>query len=80
MDTSGQIRIIGQVASKIWLQPKVTIEEASGAVRGDIMRSLAARLEMHWDSLTEEENSEGGFKYNVLSIVKIDFCSFKLCS
>lgn len=23
------------------------------------MRSLVARLEMHWDSLTEEENSEG---------------------
>lgn len=59
METSGQLRIVGQVACKIWLQPTVTIKEAIGAIKEDILRSLAARLEMHWDSLTEEENSEG---------------------
>lgn len=59
LESSGQLRIVGQVACKLWLQPKVTTSEASGAVREDIMRSLSARLEMHWDSLTEEENSEG---------------------
>lgn len=26
------------------------------AVKQDIVRSLASRLEMHWDSLIEEEN------------------------
>lgn len=59
LETNGQLRIVGQVACKIWLQPTVTIKEASEAVKEDILRSLAARLEMHWDSLTEEENSEG---------------------
>lgn len=62
LETSGQLKIVGQVASKIWLQPTVSIKEASEAVREDILRSLAARLEMHWDSLTEEENSEGKLK------------------
>lgn len=59
IETSGQLRIVGQVACKIWLQPTVTIRETTGAIREDILRSLAARLEMHWDSLTEEENFEG---------------------
>ncbi|XP_057671776.1 protein odr-4 homolog [Diorhabda carinulata] len=57
-DTCGNIQLVGKVACKLWLQPKLTINEAADAVREDILRSLAARLEMHWDSLTEEENSE----------------------
>ncbi|KAJ8973409.1 hypothetical protein NQ317_006475 [Molorchus minor] len=57
-ESGGQLRIVGQVASKLWLQPKISISEASRAVKQDIMRSLSTRFEMHWDSLTEEENSE----------------------
>lgn len=40
------------------MNPKSTVEIASNAVVQDIMRSLASRLDMHWDSLTEEEDSE----------------------
>lgn len=52
---------MGQVSSKLWLSPKVTIGSASNAVSQDIVRSLASRLEMHWDSLIDEESgsSEG---------------------
>ncbi|KAJ8918496.1 hypothetical protein NQ315_008194 [Exocentrus adspersus] len=57
-ESAGQLRIVGQVACKLWLQPKMSIREASEAIKQDIMRSLCSRLEMHWDSLTEEENSE----------------------
>nr|XP_023014162.1 protein odr-4 homolog [Leptinotarsa decemlineata] len=58
IETSGQLRIVGQVSCKLWLQPKMSIKEAAKALKQDIMRSLESRLEMHWDSLTEEENSE----------------------
>lgn len=39
------------------------MSEAVNAVKQDIVRSLAARLEMHWDSLVEEEcgSPEGNF-------------------
>lgn len=47
---------MGQITSKLWLFPKMTIEEASKSVVEDIVRSLAARLEMHWDSLIDEES------------------------
>jgi hypothetical protein len=43
----------------LWLNPKISINVASEAVMQDIMRSLTTRLEMHWDSLTEEEHGEG---------------------
>ncbi|CAH1118005.1 unnamed protein product [Phaedon cochleariae] len=58
IETGGQLRLVGKVSSKLWLQPKLSIKEASDFIRQDIMRSLVSRLEMHWDSLTEEENSE----------------------
>lgn len=58
LDSGGRFRLIGKVASKLWMQPKTTIAEASEAVKEDILRSLTSRLEMHWDSLIEEENSE----------------------
>lgn len=51
----GQIRLAGHVACKLWLHPKATVGNASQAVIQDLVRSLAARLEMHWDSLIEEE-------------------------
>lgn len=55
LDCGGHIRITGQVVCKLWLHPKATVGFASQAVMQDLIRSLAARLEMHWDSLTEEE-------------------------
>lgn len=54
----GQIRIIGEVASKLWLNPKTTISEVEQAIKEDIMRSLSGRVDMHWDSLTDEELGE----------------------
>lgn len=55
----GEIRIVGEVISKLWLNSKETFGEAVNAVKEDIMRSLSSRMEMHWDSLTEEELGEG---------------------
>ncbi|KAK5645785.1 hypothetical protein RI129_004249 [Pyrocoelia pectoralis] len=56
LNSGGQIRLAGHVASKVWLYPKATVQYASAAIMQDIVRSLAARLEMHWDSLIEEEH------------------------
>ncbi|XP_066155405.1 protein odr-4 homolog [Euwallacea fornicatus] len=54
----GQIRVVGEVVSQFWISSKSTFREAVRAVKEDIMRSLSTRMEMHWDSLTEEELSE----------------------
>ncbi|KAG7188289.1 hypothetical protein KM043_007952 [Ampulex compressa] len=53
---SASIRLVGQLVSRTFVHQKATLEEASNAVKQDILRSLASRLEMHWDSLIEEEN------------------------
>ncbi|XP_011303710.1 protein odr-4 homolog [Fopius arisanus] len=50
------IRLVGQIGSRTFVHQKSTIMEATGIIKQDIMRSLASRLEMHWDSLLEEEN------------------------
>ena len=47
---------MGQLVSRTFVHQKATIEEATNAVKQDVMRSLASRLEMHWDSLIEEED------------------------
>ncbi|KAJ8944509.1 hypothetical protein NQ318_011767 [Aromia moschata] len=36
-ESGGQLRIVGQVASKLWLQPKMSIGDAAKAIRQDIM-------------------------------------------
>uniref|UniRef100_A0A1B6KFK8 Protein odr-4 homolog n=1 Tax=Graphocephala atropunctata TaxID=36148 RepID=A0A1B6KFK8_9HEMI len=51
----GEIKCTGVLASRVFVHQKATIAEASKAVREDIIRSFAARLEMHLDSLVEEE-------------------------
>lgn len=38
------------------------------AVRQDIVRSLASRLEMHWDSLIEEESGSPEGKTDTYNI------------
>ncbi|XP_032686392.1 protein odr-4 homolog [Odontomachus brunneus] len=53
---SASIRLIGQLVSRTFVHQKASIAEANMAVRQDIVRSLASRLEMHWDSLIEEES------------------------
>lgn len=53
---SASIRLIGQLVSRTFVHQKANIEEANTAIKQDIIRSLASRLEMHWDSLIEEEN------------------------
>ncbi|XP_071575950.1 protein odr-4 homolog isoform X2 [Temnothorax nylanderi] len=53
---SALIRLIGQLVSRTFVHQKASIAEANTAVKEDIVRSLASRLEMHWDSLIEEEN------------------------
>lgn len=59
------MRLVGQIVSRTFVHQKATIEEAAAAVKQDIMRSLASRLEMHWDSLIEEENGspEGEYRF-----------------
>ncbi|XP_015605867.1 protein odr-4 homolog [Cephus cinctus] len=53
---SASMRLVGQLVSRTFVHQKASIEEATTALKQDIMRSLASRLEMHWDSLIEEEN------------------------
>lgn len=61
--TAGQIKLTGQIACKVWLHPKAPVSMAAYAVKEDLVRSLAARLEMHWDSLIEEEHGSPEGKY-----------------
>ncbi|VEN37985.1 unnamed protein product [Callosobruchus maculatus] len=58
VDSSGSLKMSGKIVSRIWVQPKMTLAEVSRFLKQDIICSLAARCEMHIDSLTEEENSE----------------------
>ncbi|XP_046687148.1 LOW QUALITY PROTEIN: protein odr-4 homolog [Homalodisca vitripennis] len=51
----GEMKCTGVLASRVFVHQKATVAEASQAVKEDIIRSFAARLEMHWDSLVEEE-------------------------
>ncbi|XP_043504415.1 protein odr-4 homolog [Polistes fuscatus] len=53
---SESLWLIGQLVSKTFVTDKTSIEEATTAIKEDIVRSLASRLEMHVDSLIEEEN------------------------
>lgn len=50
-----ELQLLGVLGSQVFLHQRATIFEAINAVKQDIVRSLAARLEMHWDSLVEEE-------------------------
>ncbi|KAG8225008.1 hypothetical protein J437_LFUL006019 [Ladona fulva] len=55
IDCCGEVRLVGVLACRVFLHQKATVEEAEKAVKADIIRSLYSRLEMHWDSLIEEE-------------------------
>ncbi|KAJ8669081.1 hypothetical protein QAD02_000340 [Eretmocerus hayati] len=53
---SASMRLMGQLVSKTALHQRATVKEATSAVRQDILRSLASRLELHLNSVIEEEN------------------------
>jgi hypothetical protein len=48
----GCVRHVNRILSRVLLVEYFT----SQAVKEDIVRSLASRLELHWDSLIEEEH------------------------
>lgn len=50
------MRLVGQLFSRTCIHQKATIGEAINAIKQDVLRSLASRLELHWDSLIDEEN------------------------
>ncbi|XP_074103502.1 protein odr-4 homolog [Cotesia typhae] len=50
------IKLQGQLISRTFVHQSSTFGEAASAIKHDIMRSMASRLEMHADSLIEEEN------------------------
>lgn len=54
-DCDVELQLLGVLASHVFLSHKSTVAEAISAVKHDIIRSLTARFEMHWDSLVEEE-------------------------
>ncbi|GLH09052.1 Protein odr-4 homolog [Gryllus bimaculatus] len=56
IDCCSEMKFLGVLASRVFLHQKATVEEAVQALKGDVIRSLASRLEMHWDSLIEEEH------------------------
>ncbi|XP_071858312.1 protein odr-4 homolog isoform X2 [Bombus fervidus] len=53
---NASIRLVGQLVSRSFVHQKANVEEAIVVIKKDIIRSLASRFEMHWDSLIEEEN------------------------
>lgn len=55
IDCDTKLNIMGVLRSQVFLNSKVTFEEAVAAVKQDISRSLSTRMELHWDSLIEEE-------------------------
>nr|QSB36977.1 olfactory receptor 1 [Frankliniella intonsa] len=56
-NTFGIMYFIGGPVSRVFVHPKATADEASKAVKQDFIRSLTARLQMHADSLVEDEPS-----------------------
>ncbi|XP_014257354.1 protein odr-4 homolog isoform X2 [Cimex lectularius] len=56
--TYGEMVFDGIIGSQVFLHENATVDETVLAVKQDILRSLASRLEMHWDSfdLTDENN------------------------
>jgi len=51
----GEMNCTGVLASRVFLHQKATVGQAVKAVKEDIIRSFAARVMMHVDSLVEEE-------------------------
>lgn len=77
MNIAGHIKLTGQIGCRLWLYPKATVQESSGSIKEDLLRSMAARLEMHWDSLIEEEHgSPEGYNFKRRNVNEIKRCFF----
>lgn len=63
LSCSASMRLMGQLVSRTALHQKASNKEATNAIKQDILRTLVSRLELHWDSVIEEENGspEGKF-------------------
>lgn len=57
------MRLVGQLVSRTCVHQKASVDEAMLALKQDVVRSLASRLEMHSDSLIEEEDGSIEGKY-----------------
>ncbi|XP_073981413.1 protein odr-4 homolog isoform X1 [Rhodnius prolixus] len=56
-NAQGKINFDGFISSKVFLHKSATLEEAITAVKEDLLRSFAARLDIHCDSLQEDSST-----------------------
>lgn len=54
-EKSSEIQLCGALGSRVFIHEKSTAEDAVKAVREDLLRTLASRLEMHWQTFEESE-------------------------
>jgi len=53
-----RLKFAGKVSSRSYLPPGATVQAAKKAIKGDLVRSLRTRLEMHCDTMQESEEEE----------------------
>lgn len=63
IEKASELRFNGILASRTFLHEKATAEDAVKAVKDDFVRSLASRLEMHWQTVEEPEAFDEKSKY-----------------
>lgn len=54
IECEGTTHFSGIVASRIYLNPKATVDDATTAIKQDVIRSLASRFTMHCDALIDD--------------------------
>jgi len=68
LDSGANINVNGSISSTIFIHPRASVKDASLALRQDIIRSFAARLELHLDSLVSEtDTTPEGKQRSILS-------------
>ncbi|CAH1392153.1 unnamed protein product [Nezara viridula] len=63
IEKTSELRFNGILASRTFVHEKATAEDAVKAVKDDFVRSLASRLEMHWQTVEEPEANNEKSKY-----------------
>ncbi|XP_055845266.1 protein odr-4 homolog [Episyrphus balteatus] len=61
---NGTVRFSGIVSSRIWSQAKNTFKEIKESIRRDVLRSLAARIQIYCDGLTDIHSNTVGIVVN----------------
>ncbi|KAJ8871668.1 hypothetical protein PR048_027995 [Dryococelus australis] len=61
-ECAGRSRVRGSVMSSVYVQDDSTLRELVRAVKQDVVRSLASRIEIYW-SLFPERDTEDGVRY-----------------